>query len=104
MKKLTVKKLVELSKKTPAIFAAGSLVTALSNAYALTPNTTDLLQRIESRSPTIETAEALVKSETLLFLTEKANQASHTLLAADLEWYDPFRSDSWGESWSESKD
>ena len=79
MEKLTLKKLVKLSKKKPILFVAGSLVTALSNAYALTPNTTALLERIESRSPTIETAEAIVKTETLLFLNETAEQASPAL-------------------------
>jgi len=104
MKKLTLKTLVELSKKKPAIFVAGSLVTVLSNAYALTPNTTALLERIESRSPTIETAEVLVKSETLLFLTEKAVHASPALQtdlrnieSTTVAWGE------WNESWNETE-
>ena len=108
MKKLTLKTLVELSKKKPAIFVAGSLVTVLSNAYALTPNTTDLLERIESRSPTSETIEALVKSETLLFLTEKAEYASPAL-QADLRNFESateVQGQGWNEwvSWEESID
>ncbi|MBF0516061.1 MAG: hypothetical protein HQK97_02930 [Nitrospirae bacterium] len=95
MKILNLKTILNLAKSTPGVFVLGSLVTLFSQSYTMTPGSTELLSRIELRTPTEANAQTIVMDEVQKYLRDKAisinsnnveKDMSDTRLAAS--WYE----------------
>ncbi|MEO5360329.1 MAG: hypothetical protein H7843_07755 [Nitrospirota bacterium] len=90
---LNLKTIVKLAKSTPGVFVVGSLVTLFSQTYTMTPGSTELLSRIEHRTPTEATAQFVVMDEVQKYLTDKAISTNSVNVEKDMSnmqaytWY-----------------
>jgi hypothetical protein len=104
-KRLTLKMILKFARTTPSIFVGGSLMALFGQSYAMTSGATELLNRIESKTPTEISAQSIVTEEVQNYLREKAEAASNSTIMEDIKRSGELVAKSWSQwGWSEADD